>query len=200
MRLGRGRTKRTVAIHTMVQAIDGILVSNLPAVHALSGCDTTSKVGSKLACLNKPVDLSRINDFGRSPLDQEMIKNAEKFLLQCLNKQRNAATFDDYRYEQYYDSTDFNNLVCCSSTIHEHIKRAYYQSMLWYTATDPPATYPDPTNYGYERKLEFLIPVIIPGDNRPSDLPAPCTCTTCSRRTCVCRINQWICSKFCKCV
>ena len=199
MRLGRGRTKRTVAIHSVVQKVDEIIVSNLPAIHALSGCDTTSKVGLKLACLNKPVDLSLIHNFGKNHLDLDMIVNAEKFLLQCFNKQRDAATFDDYRHEQYYDSTDFNKLVCCTSTIHEHIKRAYFQSMLWYTAAESSQTYPDPTNYGYERNAGSLIPVIISGDNIPNDLPPPCTCTTCARRTCLCRINQWNCSKFCKC-
>ena len=98
MRLGRGRTKRTAAIHTMVHSIENSRVFNLIAVHALSGCDTTSKVVSKLACLNKSVelDLSHISGFGKDPLDQEMMKNAEKFLLRCLNKQRDAPTFDDY--------------------------------------------------------------------------------------------------------
>ena len=42
--------------------------------------------------------------------------------------------------------------------------------MLWYSATDPPATYPNPTNYGYERKLGFLAPVIIPYDFMTTDL------------------------------
>ena len=198
MRLGQGRTRRTVAIHTIVQGLDEILVANLPAIHALSGCDTTSRVGPKLACINKTVELSNVDDFGRSPLNEEMITNAERFLLQCLKKQRDVLTFDDYRYEQYYDSVDFNKLVCCSSTIREHIKRAYYQSMLWYTAANPPTSFPDPINYGYQRKQETLTPVIISGDNRPSDLPPPCTCKTCSRQTCVCRLNNWSCSKFCK--
>ena len=127
--------------------MDDVLVLHLPAIHALSGCDTTSKVGPKLACINKSIDLSCISGFGRNPLDHEMMENAEKFLLQCLKKQRDVVTFDDYRYNQYYDSVDFNNLVCCSSTIHEHIKRAYYQSILWYTAADPPVTYLDPIDY-----------------------------------------------------
>ena len=74
MRLGRGRTKGTAANHTVVHSIENSLVFNLPAVHALRGCDTTSKVGSKLtvhAC--KSVDLSNISGFGKDPLDQEMI-------------------------------------------------------------------------------------------------------------------------------
>lgn len=50
LKLGRGKT---VPLHMLVQKLEHDIVANLPAIHALSGCDTTSKVGSKLACLKK---------------------------------------------------------------------------------------------------------------------------------------------------
>mgnify|MGYP001315713102 CR=1 FL=1 len=101
-----------------------------------------------------------------------MIKLAEMFLLNCLSKSR-----DDYRYEQYHDSktVDFMKLVCTSLAIEEHIKRVYYQSMQWYTAPEPPIAYPGPTdNHGYKLTHDTrILPIIVKGDARPSDLPPP---------------------------
>lgn len=203
VRLGSGNTKKTVPLHILAQQLDSVLVENLPAIHALSGCDTTSKVGPKLACLKKSLNLELIKDFGITPMTESMINNAEKFLLDCLPKSREVAKFDDYRYEQYHGSEtlDFNKLVCTSSTIKEHIKRAYYQCVLWYTAPEPLFICPSPTeNYGYKLTEDNrLLPIIIRGDCRPSNLPAPCKCVTCVKSTCVCRQARLGCSKFCKC-
>ena len=65
-----------------------------------------------------------------------MINRAEQFLLSALKK-TDCSTFDEYRWEQYHNSNkelNFNQLVCCSSTIQEHNKRAYLQSRIWYQA------------------------------------------------------------------
>ena len=203
MKLGRGKTRKTVPLHLLAQKLDAVLLESLPAIHALSGCDTTSKVGPKLACLKKPLNLELLEGFGVAPLSDDMVSKAETFLLESLTKTRDVSTFDQYRYEQYHDLgvMDFNNLVCCSSTIKEHIKRAYYQCMRWHTAPNPPNEFPDPTdNYGYKVTLDNkLRPIIIPGDSRPKGLPDPCKCKTCVKKTCVCHQAQLACSKFCKC-
>ena len=44
MRLGRGKTTKTVPLHLLVQKLNNVLVECLPAIHALSGCDTTCKL------------------------------------------------------------------------------------------------------------------------------------------------------------
>ena len=46
---GQGNTSRAVPIHNLAVEMPSILVSVLPAVHALTGCDTTSKVPTKHA-------------------------------------------------------------------------------------------------------------------------------------------------------
>ena len=182
MRLCRGKTTKTVPLHLLVQKLNNVLVECLHAIHALSGCDTTSKVGPKTACLNKSLDLDLINDFGKAPMTESMIKQAEMFLINCLNKSRDVFTFDDYRYEQYHDTrtVDFNKLICTSSAIEEHIKWAYYQSVQWYTAPEPLTAYPSPTdNNGYKLTQDGrMLPIIVKGDARPSNLPPPCKCTT----------------------
>ena len=56
---------------------------------------------------------------------------------------------------------DYSKLVCRSTNIYEHIKRAYYRSMLCYTAGKPLEIYPDPKDYGYKTNDSgMLVPQI----------------------------------------
>ena len=129
MKLGSRKNKKIVPIHLLVEQLHYNLVSRLPAIHALSGCGTTSKVGPKLSVIKLSVDLSLLDGFGVEELSAGIIKKAEQFLLSALKK-TDCSTFDEYRWEQYHNSNkelNFNQLVCCSSTIQEHIKRAYLQ-------------------------------------------------------------------------
>ena len=120
MKLGNQKTKKPVLVHLLVDQLDIGLVSCLPVIHALSGCDSTSKVGSKVSDLKPSMDLSLLEGFGVE-LSPQMTSNAEKFLVSGLKK-TDCSTFDEYRWEQYHN---------CSSTIQEHIKRAYMQCTMW---------------------------------------------------------------------
>ena len=52
----------------------------LPAVHTLSGCDTTSKIGTKLSALHaaEKTGYDQLNVFGKIPLSEEVISTAEQ--------------------------------------------------------------------------------------------------------------------------
>ena len=63
VKLGNRKTKKTVPVHLLVDQLDNGLVSCLPAIHALSGCDSTSKVGPKLSGLKASMDLSLLKGF-----------------------------------------------------------------------------------------------------------------------------------------
>ncbi|KAG1664878.1 Transposable element Tc3 transposase [Nymphon striatum] len=63
VKLGNRKTKKTVPVHLLVDQLDNGLVSCLPAIHALSGCDSTSKVGPKLSGLKASIDLSLLEGF-----------------------------------------------------------------------------------------------------------------------------------------
>ncbi|KAG1659915.1 Dual 3',5'-cyclic-AMP and -GMP phosphodiesterase 11 [Nymphon striatum] len=170
VKLGNRKTKKTVPVHLLVDQLDNGLVSCLPAIHALSGCDSTSKVGPKLSGLKASIDLSLLEGFGVKELSPQITSNAEKFLVSGLKK-TDCSTFDEYRWEQYHNSKkelDFNQLVCCSSTIREHIKRAYLQCKMWLQAPTPAVTKPDPLQYGYEATDVGITPVILPQEVIPT--------------------------------
>ena len=55
----------------------------LPATHALTGCDITSKFDTKAAGI-KAEPVLFLNDFGIAHTDvQDCVQNAEKFLVHC---------------------------------------------------------------------------------------------------------------------
>ena len=93
-------------VHPAVDNLPDTVVEILPAIHALSGCDTTSKIGTKLQAFkaaNKPeyVDL---NHFGVAQLDDDVYVIAEHFLLNCKTRAetRSDAMFDDMWYSNYH--------------------------------------------------------------------------------------------------
>ena len=83
--LGSGKNKKFIPIHKLVDELSNNLVLCLPAIHALNGCDSTSKVGPKLSGMKVSMDLSLLEGFGVEELSPQMIDNAERFLVQYLD-------------------------------------------------------------------------------------------------------------------
>lgn len=64
------------------------------------GCDTTSKVGSKRMGLQVTLNggFELLHSFGKEPLTQKMLSDAEEFLVHCVSKSTKSKRFDDLRY------------------------------------------------------------------------------------------------------
>ncbi len=61
-----GVKRSILQLHDICIALGNELIKCLPALHALTGCDTTSKISTKLAALNavrKPGNSSMIQNF-----------------------------------------------------------------------------------------------------------------------------------------
>ena len=128
MLCGQGTPTQYVPIHTLV-------VSVLPAVHALGGCDTSSKVGTKRASLNfaQEYGFKKLFRFGIGQLTEEMLSSAERLLVNCISKSRDFET-DDLRYKAFHKHSfqlDIEKLPCTSNAITLHKQRAYSQCYLW---------------------------------------------------------------------
>ena len=185
----------------LANVVSDILIKALPAIHALTGSDTTSKIGSKTAILKRSVELEAIASFGKAELTNEMIKGAETVLLQLLGHPE-FKEFDEYRFQQFYDSKkslSLKKMVCCSSTIELHIKRAYLQANCWYTANDRTAEPLNPLHYGYRGSDLGVRPLMVQLQTRPSEVIDPCTCAKCARKSCPCRANNIKCLQYCQC-
>ena len=78
----RGNSRTFFPIHDLANDLDSDLVEVLPAIHAPTGCDTTSKVGTKSRAVREGAGCYHLlYSFGRDALSDEMIADAEKFLL-----------------------------------------------------------------------------------------------------------------------
>lgn len=197
---GKGHTIRYLPVHDICEVLENHVIDVLPAVHSLSGCDTTSKVGTKHAALIRGKDYAYLlKDFGKEDLSAIMLENAEEYLTRVLSK--DFQVMDDLRVFKYHRMKilDFLKLPPTSSSLKLHIKRAYLQANRWYTILEDHVGFLDPVLYGYEEHDLGLIPQIIT-QPLPDDFPFPCNCKICFRpRSCKCRINLVPCSRFCVC-
>ena len=200
-----GVKRSILPLHDICTTLGDELTKCLPALHALTGCDTTSKISTKLAALNavqKPENSSLIWNFDCPQLTENAIQMAETFLVQCLKPSTDLETFDDLRLAAFDSNAlnmDFEKTTCTSANAKKHIQRSYYQQQLWIQAPFRDATL-DLTaeSYGYVRRGNLLIPEIV--ISKPEGLPDPCTCGKCARKNgCPCRVAGIKCCKYCKC-
>ena len=74
--------KELYPLHLLILKVDHEVIDQLPAGHALTGCDTVAKVGTKKQLLGVLDNFDPlITDFGKEALDDDMIQQAEQFLL-----------------------------------------------------------------------------------------------------------------------
>ena len=182
----------------------------LPAIHYLTGCDTTSKVGTKRSAVNTAlVDKhgkcqtlwKDLRGFGQTTceltLEQQFTK-AEAFLVKVLKPTYTVKTMDDLRDFLYHhlDTKTIEELPATSYSIREHIKRAFYGTYQFVHCLDNYTL--DPAEYGYERIDDRIMP-IQSYRSISDDIPLCCTCSKCATKRCSCRSLNVPCISFCKC-
>ena len=128
---GQGSTSRAVPIHNLVEETPSILVFVLPEVHALTGCDTITKVSTKYAAFKvaEQGGSELIKDFVKLQLTSDMEHKAEKFLASAIGGSK-FDPMDKIRHFQHHHKgikNNFEKLAPMSSSTALHIKRAYLQ-------------------------------------------------------------------------
>ena len=199
---GKGETTRAVPLHEAATKLETIVIDVLPALHALTGCDTTSKICSKNAALKTAETgiIENLVTFGKTAINVDMIVAAEKFLVKCIDGKTNSQSFDELRMEYYHRENKFylEKIPPTSASIYKHIQRAFLQSHIWYNSCFREIPFLDPLNYGYLFINEVLIPDF-ETEIVPEDFPLPCSFQKCARENvCPCRKRKITC-EFCKC-
>ena len=181
----QGVSSRALSIPKIAETLESDVISVLPAVHALSRCDSTSKIGSKKTAL-KVLEgglVESLLEFGRQPLSENHVSNAENFLVKCYNQKANAKTFDDLRYKEYHSKAfnfDLEKLLPTSNSIYKHNQHAYYQCFMWVNTASNESMYLDPLCYGYTLDDNGRLVADICSLELPDNFPLPCTCGTCA--------------------
>ena len=156
------------SIPQSVEALPREIVLLLPAIHALTGCDVTSKVGTKKNAVKATQKITHhgLLRFGFDDLNEEMIASAESFLIDCLPVSTKGTTkFDLVRHSEYHKSKliDISRLFpCTSTTLRNHIKRAYLETYILTHAATTPDNLLDESLYGYARDYNGYVPVMDP--------------------------------------
>jgi len=95
LRDGVGNKTRFIPLHVIAVKVGKPMSEVLPATHALTSCDSTSKCGTKADGI-KAEPVLYLKDFGRSHTDvQDCVQNAEKFLVQLLNRGKHGIEMVD---------------------------------------------------------------------------------------------------------
>ena len=88
---------QAVPLHDLLRVHNPDVVSILPSALALTGCDTTSKVGPKKKVLHDVESCyGHLQTFGKVVLSDHMICQAEEFLLECVLNDK-AESFNNLR-------------------------------------------------------------------------------------------------------
>ena len=201
VRAGVGETTRYMPLHTMYEKLGHDLCRVLPAVHSLTGCDITSKVGTKKNGLKaNPVKL--LLNFGKLPtLTLSTIKDAEQYLAKVLRPGSEATNFSALRVEVFHHSktASHHNLPPTSQGLLPHIKRSHYNAyniMHALEINDVPKISLTADKFGYKYERGHLVPETLWKSLEPH-WTVVCSCKVCIRATCLCRAAESKCVNFC---
>ena len=195
---GTGQNSRYIPIHILVSKVGPLVASGLLAAHVLSGCDVTSKIGTKqsaLKCINDEITLFAVHE----TLNSELASIGEKYLIKVLDNKSESLTFDEYRFEVYHKKKkSIIDLPPTSSTISGHLKRSFYFikmncSLINYNTFTLKAV-----DYGWEFDSEILVPCKLLVQ-MPDELTVTCGCKIRCTKRCKCVTMGTSCTEYCKC-
>ncbi len=198
IRVGSADKVRYLPIHKLAIKLGAPRCRVLPAVHALTGMDTTSKFGTKAAGL-KANPAMYLMEFGQS-IDNLCLEDAEEYLVKTYKNNSTCKTLDELRYYVYHQekTKTISDLPPTSFSARGHIMRAFYSTYLQVHCLDGLKL--EPRDYGFEESDSgILMPTryhrLIPGD-----LVMNCKCLKCSTdRWCICRQKKVKCCEYCRC-
>ena len=205
VRAGRGTTVRFIPLHILFTRLEPDLCSVLPAIHSLTGCDITSKIGTKKGAL-KGEPTVYLKGFGATTtLTSPMVQRAEQYLVRVVDVRSNLSNFQELRKEQFHfsKSSSHQNLPPTSQGLEPHIYRAFYNAYTTMHALDSQTNKQtedlDPLNYGFTLESGNLVPSST-WKTLEVYWSVVCHCGRCARVTCPCQADMVKCSVFCTCM
>ena len=203
IRVGSGASKRHIPIHFLYERMPKPLVKVLLAAHVGTGCDTLSKIGTKLAALNAIPEMY-LHGFGKGELSDEQTRKCEEYLVKVRKLTTDCKTFDALRVVEYKENDSVFDLPPTSHSIVEgHIPRWHYIVKEHLNLLNRSYVPRDPCDYQWVLDNEDLLPaknlLLL-----PEEFSVTCSCKhkDVSRRcsgACKCSRKGVICSDLCAC-
>jgi hypothetical protein len=202
VKAGASSKVRYIPVHTLVTKLEPDTCKVLPAVHILTGCDYTSKFGTKHAgMIAKPAQY--LANFGLCSNTDELedqITKAEQFLVQVLHKGSSCKTMNELRSWMYHKRKGITllELPPTSQSTRAHILRSYYVTNFMRCLLMENAPILNLREYGYKECDGLLLPVA--SENAiPETTVQCCTCQKCATVRCTCRKVGLTCCRLCQC-
>lgn len=215
-RTGVKNKRRYIPIHDIVLAIGPELCKALPALHALTGCDSTSAlsgIGKKTALrkLQKAENhLRNISQLGDAiPPTEATVRACEKYVCSLYTTSEAAGdTADEVRYWMFCQKWQKSEcLPPTSDSLHLHIQRANYQSFMWKRSLHAQQALPEPDGHGWQATDDGAQPLLMSKDPAHVGLLELTTCNCKSQKSacernhvCACKCNDMPCTEACKCM
>ena len=105
----RNEAIKILPVHDLFTSLDDKLIQYLPALHALTGCDLTSKISTKLSALNTiriRGNTALIPNFGCPQLTELATQMAELFFVKCVKA---SAELETWIQVPHRDASQFLN-------------------------------------------------------------------------------------------
>ena len=204
--------ERFIPVTKIADEVGPLICSILPAMHVLSGCDSTSgcfKIGKKTAynTLQKYKDeLRSLTEF-QSPDPAAGMDSAIIYGLLTYkgSKGRRCSSLDELRFI-LSSTTDkpVASLPPTEDAFRQHALRAKYQTMIWCSSHIAKPSVGNPTEYGWTKRGEILECVRSLKESAPPDLRnlthLYCQDTSCTDGgKCPCLQVGLPCIEACKC-
>lgn len=149
--------ERYIPVHTIADKIGEQFCLCLPAMHALTGCDSTSsifKIGKRTAykTLVKNTDkLTALSNFDdMSAADATEIARTFLLLMYGKKKAKGCKTLDELRYKLSAQTDISANLLPpTEDSFHQHVLRCVYQAKVWCNSHIAKPQLPDPEGHGW---------------------------------------------------
>jgi hypothetical protein len=204
----RGQKAKLWDIHKTKLLLGEEVCHRLPAIHALTGCDTTSKLFGigKATALKKLKSTKHmqesLNTFCDVFASKENVLKSGSEVLSCLYGGVPFEGLDVLRFRKFGTkvaagsiSVQVQSLPPTEDAANFHIQRAYLQCRYWMTAESL-----DPCDWGWYISSGKLFPIKTGKSAAPSVLlkTVKCSCkTNCDSKRCSCRKNGLDCSLSC---
>lgn len=203
---GSRKKNRFLGCHLAAQSLGENVCNVLPALHSLTGCDTTSRVGTKKQMLSA-AKLNFVQNalltLGDGLLSRQQFQDLEKVCTYLISKHQTTA--DELRHKLICQNIGFalnlSRVICTSDALYLHCLRASAQTYLWKYSSEPMFEPIDFLKFGYELREGNLYPKQMSKNALPISLINPCKCkTNCRTMSCSCRKQNVNCISLCKCV
>ena len=216
MIMGTGLNRHFIPLLPIYTALGERRVLSLRGFHALSGCDTTSRIlgKSKTAWWNAFVTASdRVIQalielgVGDEPCVQ-VLSGCEEFICQLFSSKKHtfsrAADLRWHFFCKLKPNQGVEKLPPTQGAMHEHIRRAHLQCSMWQQVLTACPSILEPTKLGWsqERAVEELTPVLTRVPLAPKSVlemvKCGCVKSFCSGH-CSCKNNNLPCTELCAC-